>query len=137
MELYLKFLVLFIFLNYSVFSIELYVGAELKISDCYLLVQNVDSLRKEVDRTKHKIKFVVIKNRPSPMNQNLSGFGYDVYVSGVLFIHQPNVPSIPGHKGFSNRRKAKKTAKYIVKKIRNNIIPPTISQEELDSLRTF
>lgn len=62
------------------------------------------------------------------------GWGYDILVDGNIYIHQPNVPAVMGNNGFSSEEKAKKTGDFIIQKIRNNIIPPAVTPEELDSL---
>jgi len=61
-------------------------------------------------------------------------FGYDIYVDGKMYIHQPHIPAIPGNKGFENKEDAIKVAELIINKIENNLIPPTTSKAELDSL---
>jgi hypothetical protein len=61
-------------------------------------------------------------------------WGYDIYLNEKLYIHQPNIPAIPGNDGFLTEDYAKKTAELVKYKIKNNVIPPTISKYELDSL---
>ena len=39
-----------------------------------------------------------------------------------------------GNAGFSSEEKAAKAGSFIVYKIRNNILPPSVTPEELDSL---
>ena len=51
-----------------------------------------------------------------------------------MIINQPHIPSIQGNKAFSSRFKAAIAAQFILDKINNNIFPPSISPEELDSL---
>jgi len=63
-----------------------------------------------------------------------SGWGYDVFVDGKQFIHQPYIPVIQGNKPFNNEADAKKVAELVADKIRMNSIPPTVSYQELDSL---
>ena len=67
-------------------------------------------------------------------DSSLKGWGYDIYNGGQIYIHQPNIPAIPGNRGFSSQQHAKTAGSFAVYKIRNNIMPPTISVEELDSL---
>ncbi len=62
------------------------------------------------------------------------GWGYDVFVGGKRFIHQPNIPAIEGNIPFNNEADANKVAELVAKKIGMNIIPPTVSYQELDSL---
>ena len=62
------------------------------------------------------------------------GWGYDIMIDDKLYIHQPNIPAIMGNNGFSSEENAKKAGEFIVNKIRNNVMPPSVSAEELDSL---
>lgn len=67
-------------------------------------------------------------------NSDVSGFGYDIIMEGNTYVHQPNIPALPGNNGFASEALARKVAEIVVKKIRNNIMPPTIDVKELDSL---
>ena len=62
------------------------------------------------------------------------GYGYDVLKNGTVYIHQPIIPAVAGNQGFSSESHAQKTAEFVVYKIAHNIIPPSVSYEELDSL---
>ncbi|MFA4851459.1 MAG: DUF4907 domain-containing protein [Bacteroidales bacterium] len=62
------------------------------------------------------------------------GWGYDIYIDGSLYIHQPHKPALPGIHGFNNEKSAQKTAELVVSKIRKNILPPTLSVGEADSI---
>ena len=61
-------------------------------------------------------------------------FGYDILVNGRPFIHQPHIPGLAGNKGFATRGKAQKTAEFMVKKIRNNNVPPTVTRDDLNKM---
>ena len=63
-----------------------------------------------------------------------AGFGYDIYVKDQLYIHQPGIPAISENKGFYTADAAQKTAQLVAFKIQNNILPPSVSIQELDSL---
>jgi hypothetical protein len=62
------------------------------------------------------------------------GWGYDIMVDGKLYIHQPNIPAVMGNNGFLSEEKARQAGEFIVDKIRKNILPPSVTPEELDSL---
>jgi len=62
------------------------------------------------------------------------GWGYDIYINGTKYIHQPHMPAINGEEGFKSKEDAVKTAELIARKINNNMMPPSISVNELDSL---
>jgi hypothetical protein len=63
-----------------------------------------------------------------------SGWGYNILQNGEAFIRQPNIPSLPGNQGFDSEEKAIKVAEYILNKLSNGIMPPSINKIELDSL---
>ena len=66
-----------------------------------------------------------------------NGFAYFFHgksTNSDLYINQPHIPSIPGNNGFDSEEKAKKTADFVIYKLNNGIVPPTVSPEELDSL---
>ena len=62
------------------------------------------------------------------------GWGYHIYLDGRLYVNQPIIPAISGNRGFANQEDAQKVAELVVRKIRNNIIPPTVTIEELELL---
>jgi hypothetical protein len=66
-------------------------------------------------------------------NKDVS-WGYSIAIDGRTYINQPNVPPLPGNKGFDTEEKAKKTGEFVAYKIRNNHIPPSVTVNELDSL---
>lgn len=61
-------------------------------------------------------------------------FGYDIYVNGKMMIHQASIPAMPGKLGFSLRTDAEKVAQLVVSKIKQGIMPPTITKEEMEKL---
>lgn len=64
-----------------------------------------------------------------------STFGYEIFVKKKLLIHQPDIPGIPGNKGFTAKYDAEKVAKLVMQKLQKGIMPPTIERKELDSLK--
>jgi len=64
----------------------------------------------------------------------LTGFGYDILNHGKVYIHQPNIPAVQGNQGFASEDDATKTARLVLHKIKNNIMPPGIDEHELDSI---
>lgn len=73
---------------------------------------------------------IVTKIIPSANNT----FGYDILLYGKPFIHQPNLPGLPGNEGFSTQEKAQTVAEFVMEKIRNNEMPPTVRMEDLNSM---
>lgn len=62
------------------------------------------------------------------------GWGYQILNHDELYINQPHIPAIPGNNGFDSEDKALTTAQFVIYKLNNGIVPPTVSPEELDSL---
>lgn len=62
------------------------------------------------------------------------GWGYDIFIDKNQYVHQPHIPAVPGNRGFSKEEFAKKAGEFVAYKIRNNIMPPSVTPEELDSL---
>ena len=73
---------------------------------------------------------ITIRIVPSANNT----FGYDILLYGRPLVHQPNIPGLPGNEGFSTKERAQAVAKFVVKKIRNNEIPPTVAIEDLNKM---
>ncbi len=64
----------------------------------------------------------------------LGGFGYDLLVDGKIMVHQPNIPAVMGNRGFVTEADAQKTAALVKHKLQNNIMPPSVTIQELDSI---
>lgn len=62
------------------------------------------------------------------------GWGYDVFINKSQYVHQPHIPAVSGNRGFNTEANAKKTGEFVAYKIKNNIMPPSVTPEELDSL---
>jgi hypothetical protein len=67
--------------------------------------------------------------------QNSDGtWGYDILSAGKVVIHQPNIPAIPGNKGFQLETQATQLAQLVVRKINAGIMPPSVSTEEVKGI---
>ena len=73
---------------------------------------------------------LTIKIIPSANNT----FGYDILLYGRPFVHQPCIPGLPGNEGFTTKERAESVAEFVVKKIRNNEMPPTVTIEDLNTM---
>lgn len=96
---------------------------------------NVEDVHVEkVTDSKHKLEpvYTIIT-----VDQADFGWGYQILKDGKLMIDQKHIPAIQGNKGFSSQETATRTADFIVKKIKNGEFPPTLSIEELDSLKVL
>ena len=61
-------------------------------------------------------------------------FGYDILINGMPLVHQPSIPALPGNEGFSTKEKAQKVAEFVVKKIKRNEMPPTVTIDDLNNM---
>jgi len=68
-----------------------------------------------------------------PAEQNT--FGYHILENKKPLVHQPSIPGLPGNKGFNKKEDAEKCAKLVIFKINHNLMPPTVTRKELDSLK--
>jgi len=73
---------------------------------------------------------ITIKIIPAANNT----FGYDILLYGRPLVHQPNIPGLPGNEGFTTKERAQTVAEFVVKKIRNNEMPPTVTIEDLNTM---
>jgi hypothetical protein len=64
-------------------------------------------------------------------------FGYDVYADGKLLVHQPNVPALPGNRGFDTRESAEIVARLVLRKLRSGEKLPTVSIDEMRRLNAI
>ena len=61
-------------------------------------------------------------------------WGYKILMHGSPFIVQPNIPGLPGNKGFKTKEMALKAGERVLEKIKNGQMPPTLTYEELKDL---
>jgi hypothetical protein len=61
------------------------------------------------------------------------GWGYDISKSNKIYIHQPYIPAVEGQVPFQDKRSAKKTGRFVIKKIRNHK-SPAVTREEIKSI---
>jgi hypothetical protein len=73
---------------------------------------------------------ITIKIIPAANNT----FGYDILSYGRPLVHQPNMPGLPGNEGFTTKERAQTVAEFVVKKIRRNEMPPTVTIEDLNTM---
>lgn len=65
------------------------------------------------------------------------GWGYQVFRGAKLFINQEHIPAIQGMKGFDTKEKAETTVLFVIEKIEKGETQPTVSVQELDSLKVL
>lgn len=88
---------------------------------------------KENPYAKADLEVHVFKN-DTTTDASLGGYGYNIYMYKAMYVHQPHIPAVNGNRGFRSSSDAEKTANLTIYKIRNNIMPPSLSVKELDSL---
>ncbi len=136
--------------NFIFASLLLAIAVNFAIIGCHRKGENesnvhLDSVQSQVvakgdshsiapDTAKNPYADAVVEIKTYSNDTNLKGFGYDIYLNQKLYVHQPHVPAVAGSKGFSTPENAKRTGEFVAYKIRNNIMPPSVSPEELDSL---
>jgi Domain of unknown function (DUF4907) len=72
------------------------------------------------------LSYIIISNNKE--------YGYDIFRSGKLLIHQPHIPGLHGQHGFENKIDAEKVALRVISKLMKGIFPPAISEEEMKDL---
>ena len=105
------------------------------INACNNNNNNKKEIKENNSNVNAKIDIKVFSNDTVKDATKLSGYGYDIYMNDARYIHQPNIPAINGERGFKTKEQAEKAGVVIIFKIRHNIIPPTLSINELDSLK--
>jgi N-acetylneuraminic acid mutarotase len=62
------------------------------------------------------------------------GYGFDILKNGLVYIHQPIVPCIPGHKTFASAAGARLLGQYLADKLQTGRFEFLLQRFELDSL---
>lgn len=65
------------------------------------------------------------------------GWGYQIFINNKLHISQPHIPAIQGNIGFDTEKKAETAATFVMAKIEAGDGLPTLSIQELDSLKVL
>ena len=61
-------------------------------------------------------------------------YGYNISKKGKILIHQSSIPCVKGNRGFSKKKDAEKLALLVMAKIRKGIMPPSVTERELQDL---
>lgn len=62
------------------------------------------------------------------------GYGYEIYVHHKKLIYQPYIATVEGNVTFPHQEQAEQTAQLVSSKIRQGIIPPALTVEEIDTI---
>lgn len=99
----------------------------------------LSSSSRTIDKQKNENEIHGMNNATVTFNtfKAASGWGYDIFINGKLYIHQPNIPAVSGNKGFLKEENAAKIAELVIEKLKNNIFPPSVGLSELESLQVI
>ncbi len=76
-------------------------------------------------------KFEVITFQNDPQ---IGGWGFDIYVDGKRYIHQPTVPVVAGVMGFGSKEQSETAGKMMVEKLRQCKMPPALDENDLETI---
>ncbi len=62
------------------------------------------------------------------------GFGYSISSNNKKLIIQDHIPGIQGNQAFRSHEDATKVAELMIGKLENNIMPPSVTIEEMEQL---
>ena len=62
------------------------------------------------------------------------GWGYEIYVGGKKYIHQPYLPAVGGKQPFANKAEALAVGNFVRSKLLRGITPPSVTTAQVDSL---
>lgn len=64
-------------------------------------------------------------------------FGYKILKDSKPMINQESMPAVPGNKGFPRKIDAERMADLVIFKIKNGVMPPTVTVMEVDSIKAI
>ncbi len=67
-------------------------------------------------------------------DSSLGGWGFDIYVDGRRYIHQPTVPVIAGTHGFETEEQSERAGSMMVMKLKEGRMPPSLDERDLELL---
>jgi Domain of unknown function (DUF4907) len=107
---------------------------EQSMPDKVEVITNTDDEKQHAESKPASTANIEVKTFLHSNEDHTEGYGYDIIVDGKLYIHQPHIPAVSGNHSFKTDADAKKAGELAAYKIRNKIMPPSITVEELDSL---
>lgn len=123
----------YFFVAIIIFLLQSCTGNQTKKNTDALPLQTIDTTSKQNPYINSKVEVTVFSN-DTTADKNISGFGYDILIDGKPYVHQPHIPAVAGNKGFATSQAANKAGEFVAYKIKNNIMPPSITEHELDSV---
>jgi hypothetical protein len=64
-------------------------------------------------------------------------WGYDILKNTKTLIHQTCIPSVGGNEGFKSKSDAEKVAQFVIEKLKKGEMPPSVTNDELKSLKVL
>ena len=96
----------------------------------------IEKVEKEIAIAKDKEQELVAESLSLKITDSeYTGFGFEILQGSSPLIIQPHIPAIQGMKGFDTKEQAAIIGNYMIYKINNGIMPPSISVQDLDSLK--
>ena len=96
----------------------------------------IEKVEKEIAIAKDKEQALVTESLSLKItNSEHSGFGFEILQGTSMLIIQPHIPAIQGIKGFKTKEQALVIGNYMIYKINHGIMPPSVSVQDLDSLK--
>ncbi len=97
-------------------------------------IETTKTISKPDTTAQQKVTIEIFSN-DTTTDVALHGYGYNILMDGKLYVHQPHIPAVAGNKGFASVADAKKVGVLSKYKVEHHIMPPSLTVEELDSLR--
>jgi hypothetical protein len=95
----------------------------------------IEKVEKEIAIAKDKEQALVTESLSLKIiDSEYAGFGFEILQGPSPLIIQPHIPAIQGMKGFHTKEQASIIGNYMIYKINNGIMPPSITVHDLDSL---
>ncbi len=94
---------------------------------------NQDTSSNGVNKSSHEVERTKFTYRITASRQGM--FGYEIFHNESMIIKQSYIPSIQGLHEFRSKLDAEKLAKLMVSKLSNDEMPPTITVDEIKTLK--
>ena len=91
-------------------------------------------MKKEATQQKEKNLYAEAEITTKIIPSAKKTYGYEILLNGRILVHQPNIPALTGNEGFTTKERAQKVADFVIKKIRNNEMPPTVTIDDLKKM---
>ncbi len=99
--------------------------------------QNIDSLQHAIENQRAeiieqmkdaKIQYLISRSENG-------GFGYYIFIDGQLLVDQKTIPAIQGNHAFHTNEDAEKVAQFVIEKIKQGYLPPTLTKDDIKELK--